>query len=85
MIKIFSKDSCSYCDLAKNLITSLWFEYEVIDVSNDFEKMNEIISISWMMTVPQIFKNEITKEDLIWGYLDILKLNEEWKLIELLK
>jgi glutaredoxin 3 len=85
MIKIITKEYCSYCDLAKTLISSLWFEYEEIDVTNDQEKLNEIVWISWMMTVPQIFKKELSFDNLLGGYSDIEKLNEDWKLLELLK
>jgi len=84
MITIFSKEFCPYCDMAKTLLTSLWFEYIEVDVTNDYDKLREIVWISWMMTVPQIFKWEIIKENFLWGYSDIRSLNEEWKLIELL-
>ena len=85
MIKIVTKDNCPYCDMVKTLISSLWFEYEEIDISSDLEKLREIVEITWMMTVPQIFRDELSKELLLWGYSDIEKLNTEWKLLELLK
>ncbi len=85
MIKIVSKDVCPYCDMAKGLIKSLWFEYEEIDVSNDAWKLQEIVSISWMMTVPQIFAWDLKKENLLWWYTDIVKLNDEWKLLKILE
>lgn len=85
MLKIISKEVCPYCVMAKELVKSLWFEYEEIDVWNDFTKLQEVMSISWMMTVPQIFAWEIKKENLIWWYTELAKLNEEWKLVEILK
>lgn len=85
MIKIITKDYCPYCQLAKELISSLWFEYEEIDVSNDSEKLVEVVSISWMRTVPQIFAWEIKTENLLWWYSDIKALNDEGKLVERLK
>jgi len=85
MIKIISKDYCPYCDMAKQLIKSLWFEYEDIDVTNDQEKLQEVVAISRMMTVPQIFAWEMKTENLLWGYSEIAKLHDEWKLIEILE
>ena len=84
MIKIVSTQSCPYCVMAKELIKSLWFDYEEIDVTNDQEKLREIIQVSQMMTVPQIYVWEIKKENLLWWYSDIAKLHNEWKLIDLL-
>lgn len=82
MITIITKDYCPYCTMAKNLIKSLWFEYIELDITNNQEKLEEIVQISRMMTVPQIFVWEIKSENLLWGYSDILMLQENWKLIE---
>jgi glutaredoxin 3 len=85
MIKIITKDYCPYCVLAKELISSLWFEYEEIDVTNDGEKLMEVVNISWMRTVPQIFAWEIKTENLLWWYSDIKALNDEGILEDRLK
>lgn len=85
MINIITKDSCPYCIMAKNLIKSLWFDYNEIDITNNQEKLQEFVQISKMRTVPQIFAWEIKKENLLWWYSDIAKLHEDWKLIERLK
>jgi len=85
MIKIITKDYCPYCELAKELISSIWLDYEEINVSNNPQRMQEIMEISWMMTVPQIFKSEIKKEDLLWWYSDIKELYDKWELLEKLK
>jgi glutaredoxin 3 len=85
MINIISKDYCPYCTLAKELITSLWFEYNEIDVTDDTDKLREIVTISRMMTVPQIFAWEIKAENFLWGYSDIAKLHENGELVERLK
>lgn len=85
MIKIISKDYCPYCDMAKELIKSLWWTYEEIDVTHDMEKLQEVVAISRMMTVPQIFAWDIKIENLLWGYSEIAKLNDEWKLVEILE
>ena len=85
MITIITKDYCPYCDAAKNLLSSLGLDYEEIDVTNDDLKWKEIVSISQMMTVPQIFSWKISWQNLLWWYDDISKLNEEWKLLGILK
>ena len=81
MINIISKDYCPYCTMAKELISSLWFEYNEIDVTNDTDKLRELVYISSMMTVPQIFAWDIKSENFLWGYSDIAKLHEKWELI----
>lgn len=85
MITVYSKDYCPYCSAAKELISSLWFEYTEVDVTDDIDTYAKIKSVSWLMTVPQIFAGDISKENCIWGYSDMKKLHEEWLLLERLK
>ena len=82
MITIFSKETCPYCDMAKWLLTSLWIEYTEVDVTSDMDKLREIVAISWMMSVPQIFNWEIVKENLIGWYDELKKLNDEGELVK---
>lgn len=81
MIIIYTKDYCPYCKQAKALLDSLNVEYKDIDVTHDQEKLMEISQKSGLMTVPQIFVDD----KCLGGYSDIAKLNEEGKLLELLK
>ena len=85
MITIYSKDYCPYCSAAKDLIKNLWFEYQEIDITDDIEKFIEIRKLSGMMTVPQIFAWELTRENCLGGYSDMKKLHDEGKLIDRLK
>ena len=55
MIKIYSKDYCPYCSSAKAFLDSMNLKYEEIDVTNDRDTLMEVVSVSGMMTVPQIF------------------------------
>lgn len=55
MITVFSKSYCPYCKSAKDFLDSLGKEYEEVDLEHNPEKMAEIVQISGMMTVPQIF------------------------------
>lgn len=84
MITIVTREDCPYCIMAKDLISFLWFEYKEIDITGDSEKTMEISQISQMRTVPQIFNGDISRENLLGGYSDIKKLNDEWELIWLL-
>lgn len=85
MVTIFSKDYCPYCTATKNLLKSLWANFNEVDITNDDEKMIEISMISAMRTVPQIYIWDITKENCLGWYSDIAKLHEEGKLISLIK
>ena len=55
-IIVYSKDNCVWCDRAKNLLDSVEFSFEEIDLSNDndrkefYKKAGEGVS-----TVPQIY------------------------------
>jgi len=85
MITIVTSTTCPYCTAAKSLITSLGFEYKekIIELWSD--ELMEIVRKTWLMTVPQIFAWEISKENLLWGFSDIESLNNEWKLEDVLK
>jgi glutaredoxin len=65
MITVFSKEYCPYCSAAKQFLDSHDKEYQVVDLENDPDKMMEIVQISGLMTVPQIFDGDITRENLI--------------------
>jgi glutaredoxin 3 len=82
MITIFSKDYCPYCSAAKGFIESIGREYEEIDMTHHREKMLELVQISGMMTVPQIFDGEIKKENLIGGYDDMLRKYEAGEIFQ---
>ena len=55
-IIVYSKDNCVWCDRAKNLLDSVEFSFEDIDLTNDndrkefYKKVGEGVS-----TVPQIY------------------------------
>lgn len=84
MITIYSKDYCPFCIKAKELISSLWFEYNEIDVTETPEVVIEVSQISGFRTVPQIFVWEITKQNCLGWFSDIKKLHDEGKLIDIL-
>lgn len=81
MIKIYTKNYCPYCVQAKNLLTSLNVDFIEEDITQTPEKINELKEKSGLLTVPQIFLGD----KCLGGYSDIAKLNEEGKLLDLLK
>ena len=83
MITIVSSEVCPYCTMAKNLITDLGFEYSEVKVGLWSSKMMEIVQKTWLMSVPQIFAWDISKENLLGWYDDISELNNEWKLVDI--
>lgn len=84
MITIYSKDTCPYCDMAKQLLTDLNIDFIEVDLSWRQDEIINLANMSWYRTLPQIYVWEVKKENLIWWYSDIKKLNDEWKLIEIL-
>lgn len=76
MITIFSKTYCPYCTSAKQFLESIGREYTEINVEHDREKMMQLVEMTGMMTVPQIFDGEISKENLIGGFDDMMKKYE---------
>lgn len=54
-VKIYSKSSCPFCNMAKDLLKSKGYEYEEIVVDNDEKTLTDLINKTGHMTVPQIF------------------------------
>jgi len=82
MINIFTSDNCPYCVSAKEFLKSMDIKYTEINVSENKEKLMEAVNISGMMTVPQIFVWEPSKESLIGWYDDMIALHEAGKFLE---
>lgn len=73
-ITVYSKDNCIWCDRAKNLLNSVNFEFDEIDLSND-EKRQEFYKRvgEGVSTVPQIYIDNIR----IGGYPNLVTWFEE--------
>ena len=85
MITIVSNDFCPYCTAAKQLLDSLGYEYVEKKVEMWSSELWEVIQTTGMMTVPQIFSGEISRENLIWGYTELTQLQADGKLEDTLK
>lgn len=78
---VYSKDSCPYCRMAKDLLSARKIAFEEIRIDLDDAKRDEMIKLSNRRTVPQIFINGQS----IGGYDDLAALVKSGKLDDLLK
>ena len=72
MITIFSKTYCPYCVSAKQFLESIGREYKEVNIENDRDKMMQLVEMTGLMTVPQIFEGKVSRENLIGGYDDMM-------------
>ncbi len=76
-IEIYLTGHCPYCVMAKRLLESKGLGYEVIDISADRERRQEMLKRSGgRYTVPQIFING----ESIGGYDELSRLNAAGRL-----
>lgn len=81
-IIVYSGPRCHYCDKAKALLNRKNVEFQEFNVTEDNEKLDEMIKRSGgRMTIPQIFINELH----IGGCDDLYALDSAGKLDELLR
>ncbi len=74
---IYTKDQCSYCILAKNLLNSMAIKYEVIDLTNNRDLHIKMAEKTGQNTVPYVFIND----KFIGGYQDLQKISQTGKII----
>ena len=73
-ITVYSKDNCIWCDRAKNLLNSVNFEFDEIDLSNDEERQEFYKRVGeGVSTVPQIYIDNIR----LGGYPNLVIWFEE--------
>ena len=75
-IIVYTKVPCPYCINAKNLLKELGHTFEEIDLTNNFEKMDEIKNETGWRTFPII----LIDDQLIGGYTDLKAYVEQGKL-----
>ena len=80
MIKIYTKDYCPYCGMAKRLLGALGLDFEEIDLKSDQEAIMALVQKTGMRTLPQIF----VEDKLIGGYDDLKSIVDSGKLSEIL-
>ena len=64
MVKVYSTNSCPWCVKAKNYLSSLNVEYVELNVQEDMEAREEMVSKSKQMGVPVLDING----DIIIGF-----------------
>ncbi len=79
-IIMYTKENCSYCTRAKQLLASKKLDYQEIRIDLDSTKRQEMERLSGRRTVPQIFIND----QAIGGYDDLFALAQSGKLTTLL-
>lgn len=80
-VVVYTKESCPFCHLAKELLSSRKIDFEEIRIDLDPEKLDEMVKRSQRRTVPQIFINDQS----IGGYDDLTKLVKSGELDGLIK
>jgi glutaredoxin 3 len=78
-VQVYTTNYCGYCVRAKSLLKRLNIEFQEIDVSDDQEKRDWLVSASGQRTVPQIFIDGRA----IGGYMELAALERAGGLREL--
>jgi len=80
-VKVYSKETCPYCVMAKNLLAQKGVS-NIDEVRIDLlpEERDKMIEITGRMTVPQIFIGDLH----VGGFDDLAKLNRSGELDKLL-
>lgn len=69
-IKIYTTQTCIYCNLAKKLLIEKNLNFEEVDVEKDINILKNLIKQTNHKTVPQIFIDN----EFIGGYTELLNL-----------
>lgn len=80
-VVMIKKNPCPYCDRAKTLLDNKGIKYEVIDLTNNLDELDQWKQKTGWKTVPIILIND----KLIGGYTDLRALDDEGKLDEMVK
>ncbi|HET8933199.1 MAG TPA: glutaredoxin 3 [Polyangiales bacterium] len=78
-VQVYTTNYCGYCVRAKQLLTRLKIAFEEIDVSEDSDKRDWLVSTTRQRTVPQIFIDGRP----IGGYVELAALERAGGLREL--
>ena len=66
---VWSRDSCPFCDQAKNLLKLKGIEFEERNINQDWTREQLLEAVPDARTVPQIFLDE----ELIGGFTELRK------------
>lgn len=80
-VTIYTKETCPYCTMAKNLLTQKGVtKFNEIRIDLDSSEREKMIAITGRMTVPQIFIGTTH----VGGFDDLAALNKAGELDKLL-
>ncbi len=80
-VTIYTKVPCPYCERAMNLLNNLEIPFEKIDLTENMDELNKIKQETGWKTVP-IIK---IKGQVIGGYTDLKQLDDDGKLLDMVK
>jgi len=75
-VKMYTKEYCSFCYAAKNLLTRRGIAYEEVSLTGDAAKVQEMQDLTGGYTVPQI----LIDGKAIGGYTELVDLDMEGEL-----
>ena len=75
-IKMIKKNPCAYCDRAQNLLNGKDLQFEVIDLTGNFDEILKWKQKTGSQTVPMILIND----EFIGGYQELKELEENGEL-----
>jgi glutaredoxin 3 len=79
-VTIYGNTTCAYCGAARMLLTKKAVEFEDIVITDNPNKLEEMLSRTGTRTVPQIFIGDT----LVGGFDELCALDKSGKLDELL-
>lgn len=70
MFTIYTKDNCTYCDQAKNLLRAKGIPFETLKLGEDVSREELLAKIPTARTMPQILKDD----KLVGGYTELKQM-----------
>ncbi len=72
-IIVYTRENCSYCEMAKSLLKRRSLAYTVVDLTHDHDLREQLAAPHHWRTLPMIFIDD----KFIGGYTDLAKLDGE--------
>ncbi len=73
MFTLYTKDNCTFCDQAKQRLTSKGIPYEQKHLGVDISREELLAKIPTARTMPQIIKSDDTSSIYIGGFTELKK------------
>jgi len=70
MFTLYTKDNCSLCDKAKNLLRSMGIPFETYKLGEDITREQLLAKVPTARTMPQVFKDGQS----IGGYTELQQM-----------